>query len=97
MDEVINVDSSDAEDDSDDVSLFSDEVVASLLREEAEDPIEAKAEADAIIHQSSANFYLDSSRDYHMYVPTYDTWLDESCLNTPIVGHLLFRFVQGLS
>ena len=47
MDEVINVDSSDAEDDSDDVSL-SDEVVASLLREEAEDPIEAKAEADAI-------------------------------------------------
>ena len=48
MDEVINVDSSDAEDDSDDVSLFSDEVVASLLREEAEDPIEAKAEADAI-------------------------------------------------
>ena len=48
MDEVINVDSSDAEDDSDDVSLFTDEVVASLLREEAEDPIEAKAEADAI-------------------------------------------------
>ncbi len=52
MDEVINVDSSDAEDDSDDVSLFSDEVVARLLREEAEDPIEAKAEAeaDAIIY-----------------------------------------------
>ena len=50
MDEVINVDSSDAEDDSDDVSLFTDEVVASLLREEAEDPIEAEAEADAIIY-----------------------------------------------
>jgi hypothetical protein len=50
MDEVINVDSSDAEDDSDDVSLFTDEVVASLLREEAQDPIEAEAEADAIIY-----------------------------------------------
>lgn len=40
MDEVINVDSSDAEDDSDDVSLFSDEDFARLLCEEAQDPIE---------------------------------------------------------
>ena len=50
MDEVINVDSSDAEDDSDDVSLFSDEDFARLLCEEAQDPIEAEAEADAIIY-----------------------------------------------
>ena len=50
MDEVINVDSSDAEDDSDDVSLFSDEDFARLLCEEAQDPNEAEAEADAIIY-----------------------------------------------
>lgn len=50
MDEVINVNSSDAEDDSDDVSLFSDEDFARLLCEEAQDPIEAEAEADTIIY-----------------------------------------------
>ncbi len=53
MDGVINVDNSDAEDDDDNVSLFPGEAEspdnndASLLYEEAEDPIEAEAEAGA--------------------------------------------------